>query len=202
MGLLQAGPGARRLRESGEEIPEFPARLLLALQTLYALKAPSLGRFDQSADALELLLRVQAAESSQAWLWDPSVLSNRQQWAAALISGIITYLTLSGLLTANPTPATMVVLIVIDLSLVLALAALIAWRLTRLWTERCQPTDAATGRRKSRPPRCGGALRRSRRCRPATARRPWWRPCRTIRAARTPDRRRSQRASWRRRCPS
>ena len=55
---------------------------------------------------------------------------------AALISGIITYLTLSGLLTANPTPGTMVVLIVIDLSLVLALAALIAWRLTRLWTER------------------------------------------------------------------
>src|SRR4051812_21817220 len=55
---------------------------------------------------------------------------------AAVISGIITYLTLSGLFNYNPTPGAMVVLIVIDLSLVLALAALIAWRMTRLWTER------------------------------------------------------------------
>src|SRR4051812_50069589 len=55
---------------------------------------------------------------------------------AALIAGVITYLTLSGLLNSNPTPRTMVILFVIDLSLVLALAALIVWRLTRLWTER------------------------------------------------------------------
>ncbi|HXJ01257.1 MAG TPA: PAS domain-containing sensor histidine kinase [Micropepsaceae bacterium] len=55
---------------------------------------------------------------------------------AALVSGILTYLTITGLTPYNPTPAAMVVLIVVDLSLVLALAGLIAWRLTRLWTER------------------------------------------------------------------
>jgi two-component system nitrogen regulation sensor histidine kinase NtrY len=54
----------------------------------------------------------------------------------ALVSGILTYLTITGLTPYNPTPAVMVVLIVVDLSLVLALAGLIAWRLTRLWTER------------------------------------------------------------------
>src|SRR6266576_1706413 len=55
---------------------------------------------------------------------------------AALVSGVLTYLTITGLAPYNPTPATMVVLIVVDLSLVLALAGLIVWRLTRLWTER------------------------------------------------------------------
>jgi len=55
---------------------------------------------------------------------------------AAVVSGVLTYLTIIGLAPYNPTPAAMVVLIVVDLSLVLALAGLIAWRLTRLWTER------------------------------------------------------------------
>src|SRR6266576_2972436 len=55
---------------------------------------------------------------------------------AALVSGVLTYLTITALAPYNPAPATMVVLIVVDLSLVLALAGLIAWRLTRLWTER------------------------------------------------------------------
>ena len=55
---------------------------------------------------------------------------------AAFVSGVLTYLTITGLAPYNPTPATMVVLIVVDLSLVLALAGLIVWRLTRLWTER------------------------------------------------------------------
>jgi two-component system nitrogen regulation sensor histidine kinase NtrY len=55
---------------------------------------------------------------------------------AALVSGILTYLTITGLTPYNPTPATMVLLIVVDLSLVLALAGLIVWRLTRLWMER------------------------------------------------------------------
>ena len=55
---------------------------------------------------------------------------------AALVSGILTYLAITGLAPYNPAPAAMVVLIVVDLSLVLALAGLIAWRLTRLWTER------------------------------------------------------------------
>ena len=55
---------------------------------------------------------------------------------AALVSGVLTYLRLTGLAPYDPTPATMVVLIVVDLSLVLALAALIVSGLTRLWTER------------------------------------------------------------------
>src|SRR2546423_1834351 len=55
---------------------------------------------------------------------------------AAIVSGVLTYLTLPGFTTYNPRPTTMVILIVIDLSLVLALGALIAWRLTRLWIER------------------------------------------------------------------
>jgi gamma-glutamyltranspeptidase/glutathione hydrolase len=64
------------------------ARLLLALETLQGANAMSLGRFDQSPAALELLLRVQAAEDSQAWLQDPTVLSDPQQSAAALVSGV------------------------------------------------------------------------------------------------------------------
>jgi two-component system, NtrC family, nitrogen regulation sensor histidine kinase NtrY len=55
---------------------------------------------------------------------------------AALVSGALTYLTLPGFTTYNPRPTTMVVLILVDLSLVLTLVALIAWRLTRLWIER------------------------------------------------------------------
>jgi two-component system nitrogen regulation sensor histidine kinase NtrY len=55
---------------------------------------------------------------------------------AAVISGVFTYLALTGLVPYRPTPSAMVVLFVVDLSLVLALGALIAWRLTRLWTER------------------------------------------------------------------
>src|SRR3979490_1576261 len=51
---------------------------------------------------------------------------------AAVVSGVLTYLTITGLAPYNPTPATMVVLIVVDLSLVLALAGLIGWRATRL----------------------------------------------------------------------
>src|SRR5947208_2261321 len=39
---------------------------------------------------------------------------------AAIVSGVLTYLTLPGFTTYNPRPTTMVVLIVIDLSLVLA----------------------------------------------------------------------------------
>jgi gamma-glutamyltranspeptidase/glutathione hydrolase len=64
------------------------ARLLLALQTLVGENAMSLGRFDQSPEALELLLRVQAAEDSQTWLGDPTVLSNPDMAASALVSGI------------------------------------------------------------------------------------------------------------------
>src|SRR5579872_4012164 len=55
---------------------------------------------------------------------------------AAVVSGVLTYLTLPGFTAYNPRPTTMVVLILVDLSLVLSLGALIAWRLTRLWIER------------------------------------------------------------------
>jgi two-component system nitrogen regulation sensor histidine kinase NtrY len=55
---------------------------------------------------------------------------------AAVISGVFTYLALTGLAPFSPTSSTLVILFVADLSLVLALAALIIWRLTQLWTER------------------------------------------------------------------
>jgi two-component system nitrogen regulation sensor histidine kinase NtrY len=55
---------------------------------------------------------------------------------AAVVSGVLTYLTLPGFTAYNPRPTNMVVLILVDLSLVLTLVALIAWRLTRLWIER------------------------------------------------------------------
>ena len=55
---------------------------------------------------------------------------------AAVVSGVLTYLNLSGLVPYNSPPATLIVLLVVDFALVLALGVLIAWRLTRLWTER------------------------------------------------------------------
>src|SRR5262245_52860897 len=55
---------------------------------------------------------------------------------AAVISGILTYLNIAGLAPYESPPSTMVVLFVVDFTLALALAVLIAWRLTRLWTER------------------------------------------------------------------
>ena len=55
---------------------------------------------------------------------------------AAVASGVVTYLTLSGLVPYDPTPTIMIGLLLINLTLVLTLAALIAWRLTRLWVQR------------------------------------------------------------------
>ncbi len=55
---------------------------------------------------------------------------------AAVVSGILTYLNISGFAPYESPPATLVVLFVVDFALVLALGVLIAWRLTRLWTER------------------------------------------------------------------
>ena len=54
----------------------------------------------------------------------------------AVLSGIATYALLTGLVPYNPTPATLVALLLVNLTLVLTLGALIAWRLTRLWAER------------------------------------------------------------------
>jgi len=55
---------------------------------------------------------------------------------AAIVSGVVTYLTLTGLAPYEPTPSVMIALLLINITLVLALAGLIAWRLVRLWTER------------------------------------------------------------------
>ena len=56
---------------------------------------------------------------------------------AAIVSGAFTYLTLTGVGPFGPASSLMMVpLLVVDLSLVLALGALIAWRLTRLRADR------------------------------------------------------------------
>ena len=55
---------------------------------------------------------------------------------AAIVSGVLTYLNISGFAPYDSPPSTLVVLFVVDFALVLALGVLIAWRLTRLWTER------------------------------------------------------------------
>ena len=59
---------------------------------------------------------------------------------AAVGSGVVTYLTLSGLVPYSPTPTILVALLLVNLTLVLSLAALIAWRLTRLWMQRRKGT--------------------------------------------------------------
>jgi gamma-glutamyltranspeptidase/glutathione hydrolase len=63
------------------------ARLLLALQALENANVTALGRYDQSPAALELLLRVQAAESTQGWLSDPTALSNPDTAYTDIVSG-------------------------------------------------------------------------------------------------------------------
>src|SRR6185503_8831795 len=55
---------------------------------------------------------------------------------AAVVSGVLTYLSISGYAPYDSPPSTLVVLFIVDFALVLALGVLIAWRLTRLWTER------------------------------------------------------------------
>ena len=54
----------------------------------------------------------------------------------AILSGVATYATLTGLVPYNPTPAALVGLLLVNLTLGLSLGALIAWRLVRLWSER------------------------------------------------------------------
>lgn len=55
---------------------------------------------------------------------------------ATVVSGVLTYLTLPGFTASTPRPSVVVMLILVDLSLVLTVGALIAWRMTRLWIER------------------------------------------------------------------
>ncbi len=54
----------------------------------------------------------------------------------AIASGILTYATLTGLAPYNATPTRLVWLLLVNLTLVLSLGALIAWRMVRLWSER------------------------------------------------------------------
>src|ERR1044071_3712587 len=54
----------------------------------------------------------------------------------SVLSGAVTYATISGLAPYNATPSRLVWLLLTNLALVLALGALIAWRLVRLWAER------------------------------------------------------------------
>jgi two-component system nitrogen regulation sensor histidine kinase NtrY len=54
----------------------------------------------------------------------------------AVLSGMATYATVMGFVPYTPTPAVLVGLLIVNLTLGLTLAALIAWRLTRLWSAR------------------------------------------------------------------
>src|SRR5215475_5965916 len=54
----------------------------------------------------------------------------------AVLSGMATYATVMGFVPYTPTPAVLVGLLIINLTLGLTLGALIAWRLTRLWSAR------------------------------------------------------------------
>ncbi len=55
---------------------------------------------------------------------------------AAIISGGVTYAHLTGMMPYEPTPQVLVILLLVNLTLVLTLAALILWRLVGLWAER------------------------------------------------------------------
>src|SRR5271170_282366 len=54
----------------------------------------------------------------------------------AAASGLATYALLTGLVPYRPTSAALIALLLVNLALVLTLGALIAWRLTRLWSDR------------------------------------------------------------------
>ncbi|HEY2886949.1 MAG TPA: PAS domain-containing sensor histidine kinase [Rhizomicrobium sp.] len=54
----------------------------------------------------------------------------------AVLSAMVTYGMVTGLIPYNPTPSNLVALLLINLALGVSLAGLIAWRLVRLWRER------------------------------------------------------------------
>src|SRR6185312_14570911 len=54
----------------------------------------------------------------------------------SVLSGALTYATITGLAPYNATPSRLIWLLLINLALVLSLGALIALRLVRLWAER------------------------------------------------------------------
>ena len=79
---------------------------------------------------------------ARAGLWRVIRAASRPSRLAAavsvlvVISGIVTYAAVRGLVPFGPPPAAFVGLLLINLTLVLTLGALIAWRLTRLWIDR------------------------------------------------------------------
>jgi len=54
----------------------------------------------------------------------------------AVLSGIATYAIVTGLVPYDPTPGGLIGLLIINLTLVLTLGALIAWRMVRIWSQR------------------------------------------------------------------
>ncbi len=54
----------------------------------------------------------------------------------AVLSAVVTYAMVTGLVPYNPTPENLVTLLLINLSLGVSLGGLIAWRLARLWSAR------------------------------------------------------------------
>src|SRR5476651_859823 len=54
----------------------------------------------------------------------------------ALVSGVASYATVMGFVPYKPTQGGLIAILLVKLSLGLTLAALIAWRLTRLWSAR------------------------------------------------------------------
>ncbi len=53
-----------------------------------------------------------------------------------VVSGVVTYATMAAMAPYKPPPATFIGLLLVNFTLVLTLGALIAWRLTRLWSDR------------------------------------------------------------------
>jgi two-component system nitrogen regulation sensor histidine kinase NtrY len=53
-----------------------------------------------------------------------------------VISGVVTFVTVKGLVPYKSPPATFIGLLLVNLSLVLTLGAVVAWQLTRLWSDR------------------------------------------------------------------
>ena len=54
----------------------------------------------------------------------------------AVLSGVATYASVTGLVPYNPTPGALIALLLVNLTLVLTLGALVGWRLVRIWSER------------------------------------------------------------------
>jgi two-component system nitrogen regulation sensor histidine kinase NtrY len=56
--------------------------------------------------------------------------------AGAILSGVITYVIIARLVPYKPSSLVLQALLLVNMAVVLALGALVAWRLTRLWVER------------------------------------------------------------------